>query len=327
MFKKIRPLVLVNFVVLYVFASYGWWSILLLKKNEESFSASVKLLQQQVSPNNTSYINTPAYERLSKHHSAERGMIISEGTVYMLLLVLGAWQIRRSFRKEMELNQQQRNFLLSITHELKSPLASTKASLQTLRARKDLSGEQSELLLKNSMQDMDRLQKLVENILLASKIDNEEYRLPLETFSLSELASEIYSKTLTEFNNRKLLASIEKGIVIESNRMAMSSVILNLLENAVKYTEDGAAISLQVNKTQSLAHIIVSDEGIGIPDDEKRKIFQKFYRIGNEETRHTKGTGLGLFLVDKIIKMYNGTISVRNNVPKGSIFEITLHTA
>ncbi len=325
MLKKIRPLVIVNFVVLYVFVSYGWWSILLLHKNEEAFQANVKLLQAQTLPGSTAYQTTDAYQQLKKRYEAERLMIISEGSVYMVLLVLGAWQIRHSFRKEMELNNQQRNFLLSITHELKSPLASTKASLQTLRMRKDLASEQVDLLLKNSMGDMDRLQKLVENILFASKIENEKYRLPAETFSLSELAKEIYTKFSTESgNNRKLSSSIENGIIVQSNRMAMSSVLLNLLENAVKYSDNGTAISLQIKRMQNLAHVIVSDEGNGIPDEEKKKIFQKFYREGSEETRRTKGTGLGLFIVEKVVKMYNGSIVVSDNMPKGSIFEITL---
>jgi two-component system, OmpR family, phosphate regulon sensor histidine kinase PhoR len=327
MFKKIRPLVIVNFVVLYVFASYGWWSILLLNKNEESYQVNVKLLKKQVSTGNSTYITTDTYKQLKKRYEAQRLMIISEGSVYILLLIIGAWQIRKSFRKEMELNRQQRNFLLSITHELKSPLASTKASLQTLSMHKDLTEVQSDRLLKNSMDDMDRLQKLVENILFASKIESDHYRLPIETFGLSVLAEETYSKFLGEYgNSRKLSSKIEKGITIQSNRMAISSVLLNILENAVKYSDKGTTISLEVKKISNLAHIIISDEGIGVSDEEKRKIFQKFYRVGTEETRRTQGTGLGLFIVDKIVKMYHGSITVSNNTPKGSIFEMTIPT-
>src|SRR5579862_9107802 len=122
MLKKIRPLVIVNFVVFYVFASYGWWSILLVSKNDETFKSKAKVLQLMISPNSNQYLDSEEYNKLEEHYKAEKLMIIGEGSVYMLLLALGAIQIRQSFKKEMDLNRLQKNFLLSITHELKSPL-------------------------------------------------------------------------------------------------------------------------------------------------------------------------------------------------------------
>ncbi len=103
--------------------------------------------------------------------------------------------------------------------------------------------------------------------------------------------------------------------------------INNLLENAVKYAPSDSAITVELLRQDEELVLSVADEGEGIPDEEKGKIFRKFYRIGNENSRKTKGTGLGLYLTSKIIQQFKGAILVRNNAPKGSVFEITAPAA
>jgi signal transduction histidine kinase len=98
----------------------------------------------------------------------------------------------------------------------------------------------------------------------------------------------------------------------------------NLLENAVKYTPADKPVTISLQLKNNSAVIQIADNGPGIPDAEKGKVFNKFYRIGNEETRKSKGTGLGLYLTSKIIKQHNGKIAVMDNVPSGCIFEIML---
>jgi len=100
-------------------------------------------------------------------------------------------------------------------------------------------------------------------------------------------------------------------------------VISNLLENARKYSDSSETpIEIELYKNNQSAYLLVKDQGIGIPENEKEKIFDKFYRIGNENTRASRGTGLGLFIVKKIVSLYKYDISVKNNSPKGSIFEV-----
>ena len=104
----------------------------------------------------------------------------------------------------------------------------------------------------------------------------------------------------------------------------MEMALNNLLENAVKYTPADKPVSVSLLRKKHIAQLQVADEGPGIPDKEKPKIFNKFYRVGNEETRKSKGTGLGLYLTARIVKQHKGKISISDNQPRGSVFEISL---
>ena len=101
-------------------------------------------------------------------------------------------------------------------------------------------------------------------------------------------------------------------------------VVSNLLENAVKYTPEHLPINIILINGDKALTIQIIDLGCGIPDNEKKKIFNKFYRVGNEESRKSKGTGLGLYLTNKIVQQHKGRITVKDNSPNGSIFEITI---
>lgn len=109
---------------------------------------------------------------------------------------------------------------------------------------------------------------------------------------------------------------------ITGDKTLVQMAVNNLLENAVKYTPPGKPVKVSVEEKNGHATLIVADNGPGIPDSEKSKVFNKFYRIGSEETRKAKGTGLGLYLTLKIVKQHKGKITVRDNEPNGAIFEI-----
>lgn len=104
----------------------------------------------------------------------------------------------------------------------------------------------------------------------------------------------------------------------------LQMAINNLLENAVKYTAPDKPIQVKINTRHHTAYIQIADQGMGIPDEEKKKIFNKFYRVGSEESRKTKGTGLGLYITCKIVSQHRGKITVKDNQPTGSVFEICL---
>ena len=106
------------------------------------------------------------------------------------------------------------------------------------------------------------------------------------------------------------------------DEIAIKSIILNLLENAIKYSDENPDISIVLSSDQQQILMKISDKGIGISDKEKELVFNKFYRSGSEETRKTKGTGLGLFIVKYLVNQHFGKISIYDNQPKGSIFEI-----
>jgi signal transduction histidine kinase len=248
-------------------------------------------------------------------------MISSEGAVFIGLLLLGIYQIRRTFKKETELASRQKNFLLSVTHELKSPLASAKLQLQTLQ-KHELPREKQLEIIGNAINDAERLNNLVENILMAAKIEN-KIVLNKERYDISQYIEDGMKQTISSFNySQKIVTDIQPGISMDIDRTTFPSIILNLLENAIKYSAPKSTVTLSLKKQNDKIVLSVKDEGSGISDVDKKRIFEKFYRGGNEETRRTKGTGLGLFITKYLVEQHNGIINVKNNVPSGTIFEV-----
>jgi signal transduction histidine kinase len=253
------------------------------------------------------------------------GMIIGEGSMFVIVFVLGAVSLHRSIDKEQKLQAQKKNFLLSVTHELKSPLASIKILLQTIQKR-DLTKAQILDFIGKSLLDIERLDDMVENMLLASKIDNRSYTFPKAEFNLSVLVDSIVNRlqeTKCDCNQQIIDAEIEPKIEITGDKFALTSVVTNLIENAIKYSNPCEAVAVKLFSKDDRIHLQVADHGIGIADEEKGRIFDKFYRVGSEDTRNTKGTGLGLYIVKEVLDKHQATIKVKDNRPAGSVFEVT----
>jgi signal transduction histidine kinase len=253
-------------------------------------------------------------------------MIMGEGAVFLFLLGVGAYFIHASIKKEDKLHEQQQNFLLSVTHELKSPLAAIKLSLQTI-VKRDLERQMQLSLINNSLKDIERLDDLVENMLLATKIESKTYSFPKEDFDFSDLVTKITDRLqVHSCGCEQIIKShIQQGINIEGDKFALSSVVTNLVENAVKYSGPCAEITVELCQNGGKPKLIVADKGLGIPDSEKMHIFDKFYRVGDENVRKSKGTGLGLFIVKEVLQNHDADISVKDNVPHGAIFEVTFN--
>ena len=317
--QKSRPLFWFYLLVAYVVIQFVWWTYLMVELNNENSHHKTELnILKGETLDEVVLKGNELNEKLHKRWI----MIAGEGTVFVTLLLLGIFQIRKTFKKESALAQQQKNFLLSITHELKSPIASAKLQLQTLQKHELDRGKQKEII-SNAIHDTDRLNNLVENILFAAKIDNGVYKLHKEKVNISELITETISQTLDSFKyKQKMVLDIEPSIFMDIDRSSFPSVFLNLFENAVKYSTENSTITIRLKKQDHKLILSVTDDGIGISDLEKKNIFKKFYRVGNEETRKTKGTGLGLYIVKYLVEQHQGTITVKNNTPKGSIFEI-----
>ena len=319
---KSRPLFWFYLLVTYIVIQFIWWSYLMVKLNNEVYhlKTHVNLLQGE-SPEEVSAKGNELNAKLR----ARWIMITGEGSVFVGLLLMGIIQIRKTFIKEAALAQQQNNFLLSVTHELKSPIASAKLQLQTLEKRELDRSKQREIIA-NAISDTERLNNLVENILLAAKIENSVYTLYKEPVNLSQYLAEGLKQTIDSFHyKQKIKLELEPDIFMDIDRTSFPSIILNLVENAVKYSAPDTTITIELKSQTDKIFFRVVDEGIGIGNKEKAHIFQKFYRVGNEETRKTKGTGLGLYITDYLVKQHHGNIAVKNNLPKGSIFEVTFN--
>ena len=252
------------------------------------------------------------------------GMIVGEGSMFIIVFFVGAYFLHRSIMRERKLQEQKKNFLLSVTHELKSPLASIKILLQTIQKR-HLTREQVLDFIGKSLMDIERLDDMVENMLLASKIDNRSYTFPKAKFSLSVLVGSIVNRlqiTKCEGTQQIIDAEIEPKIEITGDKFALTSVVTNLVENAIKYSGPCETVAVKLFSKDGKIFLEVADHGIGIADQEKNRIFDKFYRVGSEDTRNTKGTGLGLYIVKEVLDKHNASIKVKDNRPVGSIFEV-----
>ena len=254
-----------------------------------------------------------------------KGMVLGETAVFLFIFFVGAYYLQKAIDQERKLHHRQKNFLLSVTHELKSPLASIKLYLQTILKR-ELDPAQQKSFLTNSLKDIERLDDLVENMLLATKIESNLYTFPKENFNLSELVNSVAGRLQVHTCSSQIIRlSVQQGIMLEGDKFALTSVVTNLIENAVKYSPPCAEVHVNLKRSNGQIQFIVADSGIGINDQEKSRIFEKFYRVGSEDTRKTKGTGLGLFIVKQVLDKHQASIKVKNNQPSGTIFEVTFN--
>ncbi|NNU34331.1 two-component sensor histidine kinase [Mucilaginibacter sp. S1162] len=263
------------------------------------------------------------YQLVNLQHN-KLGMIMSEGSMFVIVLSFGAYYMHRSINRERKLQEQKKNFLLSVTHELKSPLASIKLLLQTIQKR-DLTKAQIRDFIEKSLLDIERLDDMVENMLLAAKIENQSYSFPKANFSLSVLVDSIVNRlqlTKCDGSQKIINAEIEPKIEFTGDKFALTSVVTNLIENAIKYSGPCEPVDVKLFQKDGKVHLHVADHGIGISDAEKTRIFDRFYRVGSEDTRNTKGTGLGLYIVKQVLDKHEASIRVKDNRPVGSIFEV-----
>ena len=249
-------------------------------------------------------------------------MVIGEGAVFFLILLLGIWRIQTSIQKDLRLSERHSNFLLSVTHELKTPLASNKLYLQTLLKHTSLSDAKKEEIIAQALNENKRLEAMIENILTATRLDNHHFELNKSEIDFSNFLLEIAEKWSRTRNT--VQADVEKGIRFKVDPLVIDTIFNNLLENAHKYAGKNAVVTIYAHIEGN--HIVcgVKDDGPGVPEQFRNEIFEKFTRIGNEETRIEKGTGLGLYIVKELVEMKDGNIVCLSNGDKGTNFEITL---
>jgi signal transduction histidine kinase len=319
-----KPIVLFYILVTYVLLQFAWWAYLLINLNLEIFQYKVELLEFLHSHTENIVAEKAAFYKSLKSRWA---MVLGEGVVFMTLLIIGINKTKNAFKKEFALAKQQKNFLLSITHEFKSPLAAVKLNLQTLQKRK-LESPQKEEIIRRALLETERIHLLIENALMASRLESHNYEHYFEEINLSSFLRGTIDDYIDRQDHEFILNhDLEDSIYIKGDKFALTSLIYNLIENAEKYSEKGTKIEIELKSISNKeSQILVKDQGYGIPADEKVKVFEKFYRIGNEDTRKTKGTGLGLFIVQHVVNLHKGKIIIKDNIPQGTVFEINLPT-
>lgn len=318
--NKSNTKLLLFLLVFYVLLQLVWWGYLLSELNKEVYKNKIE---------NIAYTSINAGDRENQNFLLHQKlnhrlwMILGEGSVFLIILSIGVYRLVKVMNAEYELNKRQHNFLLSVTHELKSPLASARLQLETILKR-NLDKDKHDKIISNALQDLDRLNTLTDNILTATQIENSNYVLDLSSINVSELTANILQTIVFKNPRRQIISKIEKDIIYKIDKDAFTSIIINLIENALKYSLDEFAVMVELKVIDNKLVLLVKDNGVGIEENEKKEIFKKFYRIGNEDTRKTKGTGLGLFITKQIVDSHKGSIVIENNNPAGSIFKITL---
>ncbi len=319
--KTSRTLLIFYSLVFYILLQFSWWSYLLINLNKEIYQQRIEFAKSTISDTNILAQKQAEYNSLLKKRWA---MVAGEGAVFLSLLIFGIYRTKRAFNQEFELAQQQKNFLLSITHEFKSPLAAIKLSLQTIE-RRTLDENQKKEIITRALNETDRINLLIENALFASRLESQNSDYHFEEFNMSSFLAELVENYRTRIiNDSNIELLIENNIDFKGDKLAITSLVYNLLENAEKYSTNPAQIVVELKRVSNNIELNFSDYGFGIETSERNKVFEKFYRVGNEETRRTKGTGLGLYIVKKVVNMHRGTIDIKSNNPTGTIFSIKL---
>lgn len=310
------------FVLAYTILALVWWGVLLFMQSEQisRFEIQNLVLRTDSVAHPVEYQQELA--RIQTTEYRRTVMFIGEGIIFLAIILMGGFFVYRSIYKQMKLSQQQQNFMMAVTHELKSPIAAAKLNLETLRKHR-LDEEKRLKLLDNTIRETNRLDQLCNNILLASQMESDRYKLFREDLNFSELVANGVKEIKGRIATHAIQAHILPDVWLNGDKFMLQIALNNLVENAAKYAPRNTVIDVRLEEHAGLLRLIVKDEGPGIPVDERERIFLKFYRIGNENTRKAKGSGLGLFLTRRIVQQHGGTIIVKDNVPAGACFEIT----
>ena len=307
----------------YTIAALVFWGFSLGKQSQQIYEQQVVMLSTTIDSATHPYIYNYRLAELKHNRENRVKQYLGEGGTFLFVILIGAFVVSRSIKRSLRLSRQQNNFMLAVTHELKSPIAAMKLNLQTLE-KHNLDEDKRRLLIERCIRESNRLNDLCNNMLLASQIEGRQYKAAHEQLDFAEMVEESVEDYAARYYPRVFEEDITEHCKLYGDRTMLQIVVNNLLENAVKYAPADKPIQIVLYTRNEQAYLQVMDQGAGIPNEEKRKVFTKFYRLGNEESRKTKGTGLGLYLVSKIIYQHKGHIALKDNQPNGLIFEVSV---
>ena len=257
-------------------------------------------------------------------NAAEYWTVLTVGTSLFILLLAGVIVYLVLSIKSVNLNRRQSNFVDSVTHELKSPIASLKLYLQTLSHRK-VSEQERMGFVKYMLEDVERLDTLINHLLAVGNIDQSSDSKDCESIKLDVMIQEVAASVC-------LRHRVEPGViqlklipcVVRSNRVDLDMILTNLIDNAIKYAGDQPEVSVALESNETFAIVRIADNGPGIPRQFRRKVFGRFVRLGSELEREKPGTGLGLYIVKTLLRSMGGNIDVMESQKGGALFSITL---
>ena len=272
----------------------------------------------------------------SKENNCEK-LKLEDETVYKLKIdpvylqnsknaIIGSIINIENITEIVKLENMRRDFVANVSHELKTPLTSINGFVETLIMNEDLQVSKRNRFLAIIQKESDRLKRLIEDILLLSSIENKN-DLVKESISLYDVFKEVYDMINYIASSKNIDLSYEfedDKVVVQGYGDYMKQLLLNLIDNAIKYTPNGGKVIVKQFTKDNNIIIEVIDNGMGIPKEDQSKIFQRFYRVDKARSRSIGGTGLGLAITKHIVNSLNGSISVESEFGEGSKFIVKL---
>ena len=290
------------------------YRVLLTEMNFESVSTNIKYAAV--------LINTSQLEQISQNH--EQLIVVVMASFWILSLLASLYLARVSVKPLLESMQKQQNFVENASHELRTPLAVLQNRLETLFRKPEATIMESSESIASSLEEVRNMRLLTTNLLNLARRDDGIKP------DLGEVQPEFFN---TIFTNYEMIATENHKVfhfenrikrTIITDKLLLKQLMTILFDNAVKYTEEYGEINFVITATDRNLYLTVSDDGIGIPQADKKKIFDRFYRVDKARTRQKGGFGLGLSLAKQIVDALKGSISVKDNKPHGTIFEVKI---
>ena len=305
--RRARVLFLV--LATYVFLQLAWWVNLLI-------SSAAALFETRTAFNPSTDVLESAL------HDWEKTvlMVTAEGVFFSLLFMFGLSWIWRVMRADNYILARERNFVMAVTHELKTPIASTRLAIDTLK-RLDLEGADRDEMLDVARSGTLRLERRVEDILQATRLNLPD-ALVRSPFDITEFVED----TVSTFMHLQPKASIsvtligDSGLLLQGDEEMWRLCLINLLENAIKYSPKHSPVEVILDTSTLKPSLSIIDHGPGIPPEEQKKVFEAFYRL--PRNKDVEGTGLGLHLVYRIVKMHGAEIQLTSTAGGGATFVI-----
>ncbi|MEM7453463.1 MAG: HAMP domain-containing sensor histidine kinase [Planctomycetota bacterium] len=251
--------------------------------------------------------------------------LLTVGTILLAMVLAGAVTYLTLSVKAINLNRRQSNFIDSVTHELKSPIASLKLYLQTMN-RRELTDEEQAKFRQFMMNDVERLDQLITHMLDAGLTEKKQSTEDVEEFNLASAISDCADTVCLRYRvERDIVSSQLVGCTIRAPRRDVMMIFRNLIDNAVKYAGSPPEVVVTMEVVDQMAVVRIADNGPGIPAQLRRKVFGRFVRLGKELERKKPGTGLGLYIVRTLTRRLRGKVTVVDNSShQGTVFEVRL---
>ena len=269
----------------------------------------------QVAPRVLAELRSSRFHRLNRY--------AWEGAFFLAVLLAAMAVVHRAVREEAELRQRQENFLAAVSHELKSPLASLRLSVETL-AMRDPPAERRAELVQRLLADLNRLQRMIANILDTSRLSAAETRAAPERVALAEAVSSVLDelRELAAENEVTLDAGVTESLAVWADPEGVRTVLRNLLHNGIRAASQGH-VSVRGSRADGWVRLEVRDDGIGFPPHEAEHLFEKFYRVDGGGSGRVSGTGLGLYLVWRCVSLDGGRVTGESAGPgRGASFTV-----